>query len=176
MSSPVKKASTGGIRKTTIKNNLYLKNRAALRERGFFILRIASSIKELPYRGFDCFMNHHGFFASRSYHGALMPKSSKGPPLLPKQEPQRTPVPSIYRQLTIHAKKTANTRSLFYTTYLCFRSLLFARRRISGASGMFMPCDPQRCRYAHRGVGPGDEADQHDQCEVSRGIAAEEVE
>ena len=41
---------------------------------------------------------------------------------------------------------------------------------------MFMPCDPERCRYAHRGVGPGDEADQHDQCEVSRGIAAEEVE
>ena len=35
MSFPAKKASTGGIRKTTIKNNLYLKNRAALRERGF---------------------------------------------------------------------------------------------------------------------------------------------
>ena len=48
MSSPAKKASTGGIRKTTIKNNLYLKNRAALRERGFFILWITSSIKELP--------------------------------------------------------------------------------------------------------------------------------
>lgn len=176
MSSPAKKASTGGIRKTTIKNNLYLKNRVALRERGFFILRITSSIKPLS-RGFGCFINRHGIFAWRSYHGSLIPKSCKGPPLLSKskQEPQRTPVPHVYRRLTIHAKKTANTRSLFLY-HLCFRSLFFARRRISSASGMFMPCDPQRCRYAHRGVGPGDEADQHDQCEVSRGIAAEEVE
>ena len=46
-----------------------------------------------------------------------MPKSGKGPPLLRKQELQRTPVPRVYRRLTIHAKKTANTRSLFYTTY-----------------------------------------------------------
>lgn len=174
MSSPAKKASTGGMRKTTIKNNLYLKKRAALRERVFFILRIASSIKP-PLQRLRLFPESHGFFAGRSYHGSLMPKSCKEPPLLPKQEPQRTPGPRVYRRLTIHAKKTANTRSLFLY-HLCFRSLLFARRRISGASGMFMPCDPKRCRYAHRGVGPGDEADQHDQCEVSRGIAAEEVE
>ena len=130
---------------------------------------------QAPLQRLRLFPESHGFFASRSYHGSRMPKSCKGPPLLPKQEPQRTAVPRVYR-LTLHTKKTANTRSLFYTTYLCFRSLFFARRRISGASGMFMPCDPERCRYAHRGVGPGDEADQHDQCKVSRGIAAEEVE
>ena len=81
MSSPAKKASTGGIRKTTIKNNLYLKNRAALRERGFFILWITSSIKPPLSRGFGCFMNRHEFFASRSYHGSRMPKSCKGRPL-----------------------------------------------------------------------------------------------
>lgn len=174
MSSPAKKASTGGIRKTTIKNNLYLKNRVALWERGFFILRITSSIKP-PYRGFGCFMNRTGSLHPEAIMDHGCQKAAKTAPLLPKQEPQRTPVPRVYRQLTIHAKKTANTRSLFLY-HLCFRSLLFARRRISSASGMFMPCDPQRCRYAHRGVGPGDEADQHDQCEVSRGIAAEEVE
>ena len=126
MSSPAKKASTGGIRKTTIKNNLYLKNRAALLERGFFILRITSSIKPPLSRGFGCFMNH-GFFASRSYHGSRMPKSCKGPPLLPKQEPQRTAVPSIYR-LTLHTKKTANTRSLFLY-HLFMLSISFLRAK-----------------------------------------------
>lgn len=175
MSSPVKKASTGGIRKTTIKNNLYLKNRAALRERVFLsygsLLLSSLPSPEAPTVSWItrvlCIQKLSWITDAKKLQGTA--------PLLPKQKPQRTPVPNIYRRLTIHTKKTANTRSLFLY-HLCFRSLLFARRRISSASGMFMPCDPERCRYAHRGVGPGDEADQHDQCEVSRGIAAEEVE
>lgn len=175
MSSPAKKASTGGIRKTTIKNNLYLKNRAALRERGFFILRITSSIKPPLSRGSDGIMDRTGSLHPEAIMDHGCQKAARDAPCLTQEEPQRTAVPRVYRRLTIHAKKTANTRSLFLY-HLCFRSLLFARRRISGASGMFMPCDPQRCCYAHRGVGPRDETDQHDQCEVSRGIAAEEVE
>ena len=80
MSSPAKKASTGGIRKTTIKNNLYLKNRAALRERGFFILRITSSIKPPLSRGSDGIMDRTGSLHPEAI-GSLMPKSCKGRPL-----------------------------------------------------------------------------------------------
>lgn len=174
MSSPAKKASTGGIRKTTIKNNLYLKNRAALWERGFLSYG-SLLLSSLPYRGFGCFMDRTGSLHPEAIMDHGCQKAARDAPCLTQEEPQRTAVPRVYRRLTIHAKKTANTRSLFLY-HLCFRSLLFARRRISGASGMFMPCDPQRCCYAHRGVGPRDETDQHDQCEVSRGIAAEEVE
>ena len=118
----------------------------------------------------------HGFFASRSYHGSLMPKSGKGRPLsYPRGASTDTGSKHLSAADDPHAKRL-RILAVFFVYHLCFRSLLFARRRISSASGMFMPCDPQRCRYAHRGVGPGDEADQHDQCEVSRGIAAEEVE
>lgn len=44
-------------------------------------------------------------------------KAARDAPCLTQEEPQRTAVPRVYRRLTIHAKKTANTRSLFYTTY-----------------------------------------------------------
>lgn len=73
-----------------------------------------------------------------------MPKSSKGPPLLPKQKPQRTPVPRVYQRLTIHAKKTANTRSLFYTTY--------AFDFFSSREDAFLELPVCSCHVTHRDV------------------------
>lgn len=175
MSSPAKKASTGGIRKTTIKNNLYLKNRAALRPARFFYLTDHFFYQEPPYRDFGCFMNRTGSLHPEAMMDHGCQKAARDAPVLPKRSLNGTS-PKHLSAANDPRKKTRILAVFFYTTYLCFRSLFFARRRISGASGMFMPCDPQRCRYAHRGVGPRDEADQHDQREVSRGIAAEEVE
>lgn len=74
-------------------------------------------------------------------HGC--PKAARDASCLTQEKPQRTPVPSIYR-LTLHKKKTANTRSLFYTTY--------AFDLFSSREDAFLELPVCSCHVTHRDV------------------------
>ena len=72
-------------------------------------------------------------------------KAAKTAPLLPKQEPQRTPVPRVYWQLTIPTQKDCEySQSFLYT--------LYAFDLFSSREDAFLALPVCSCHVTHRDV------------------------
>lgn len=94
-----------------------MKNRAALRERVF--LSYGSLLIKPPLsRGSDGIMDRTGSLHPEAIMDHGCQKVARDAPCLTQEEPQRTPVPRVYRRLTIPTQKRLRILAVFfYTTY-----------------------------------------------------------